>query len=56
MEKSTNDKKLAGTVTSAILACLFTGGIAVTIGFSLPVTIVVTIAVVFAIAYGKGNE
>jgi hypothetical protein len=52
MEKSTNkSEKFAGTLTCAILACLLTGGIAATLGFSLPITIVITAAFVFTVAY-----
>ena len=56
MAKSTKSEKFANALTCAILACLFTGGIAATIGFSFPITIFITIGVVFAIAYSDNEE
>lgn len=56
MEKSTKGEKFVATLTSAFLACLFTGGIAAFFGASIPITVLLTIGVVFTIAYGSSEE
>ena len=56
MEQSNNSDKLATAVFGSIFACLFTGGIAATVGFSLPVTIIATIVLIFALVYGSNEE
>lgn len=48
--------KFAKALAASILVCLFTGGIAATVGFSVPVTIFITTGVVFAIAYGDKED
>ena len=56
MEKSTKGDKLAAAIFSSVLACLFTGGIAATVGFSLPITLIITVGVVFSIAYSNAED
>lgn len=56
MEKSTKGEFFAATSTSAILACLFTGGLAAFFNFSIPITVFITVGVVFAVAYGNSEN
>lgn len=56
MEKSNKFDKFMTALFGSIFACLFTGGIAHTVGFSLPVTIIITIVIIFALAFGSNEE
>lgn len=56
MEKSSKFDKFMTALFGSIFACLFTGGIAHTVGFSLPVTIIITIVIIFALVFGSNEE
>ena len=56
MSKESKSDKFYGLVFGCILACLFTGGIASSFHWNVPVVCIITCALVASYVYGQNDE